>query len=193
MAHLSNSDELWRELASIAADEGLLLYDLERAGSGALKVTIDRAKSTVCETERTESENGVSNGDQKNEKSTAMASTKVSSGDCSRFCRRLMTYFLVEGPRLGVSAEPEIEVSSPGVNRALRLPEHYSGAIGERVKISSVQPDAGIEKLPLTGVLQTADTEKIVLKDERSKEEVSLRISSIRKAQVDFAFNQLRR
>lgn len=38
-----------------------------------------------------------------------------------------------------------LEVSSPGIERNLRLPAHFAGALGERVKVKT-RPDSGFER-----------------------------------------------
>lgn len=54
-----------------------------------------------------------------------------------------------------------LEVSTPGLERTLRTPTHYTGAIGERLKIKSnpnIEGDRRIE-----GVLTAADDEGFVV------------------------------
>jgi ribosome maturation factor RimP len=165
MSYLIKSETLWNELQAIAEDEGLRLYDIERYGAGALRVYV-----TTSSTEQ-----------------------KTSSQDCSRLCRRLMNYFMVEGPRLGVGAEPEIEVSSPGVNRHLRLPEHFQSAVGERVKVG-VRGDLVGEEGKLVkvggilGTLEAVSEQDVKLVDERTKQNWQVPFEQIARANVEFKF-----
>jgi ribosome maturation factor RimP len=55
----------------------------------------------------------------------------------------------------------ELEVSSPGIERPLRTPAHYTRAVGERVKVKTVAPvdDAQVHE----GVLLAADEIRIEL------------------------------
>lgn len=169
MSFLGKSDTLWTELQSIAEDEGLKLYDVERYGAQALRVFV----------------------------SSASSESRTTSEDCSRLCRRLMNYFMVEGPKLGVGSEPEIEVSSPGVNRHLRLVEHFESAVGERVKLGvrgEVLPVSEDKQEPvkvggLLGKLERVETDSVVLSDERTKQSWQVPFEQISRANVEFKFN----
>lgn len=160
------NDKLWTTLADIAADEGLELYDLERRGPGGLRVYISKQRGAD-----TESRQG-----------------GVTSDDCSKLCRRLMTFFMVEGPNFGLNTEPEVEVSSPGVNRELRLADHYAGAVGERVKIIFRNENGAITPAPLIGKLKAMDQHGIHVLNEMNSEECTVPLNEIKRAQVDFLF-----
>lgn len=134
---------LWTEVVGIADAEGLSLYDLERGGGG-LRVFVEANKKAEDKSEDA-AENITSDPDVACE-----GQAGVTSGDCSRLCRRLMFFFSVEGARLGVGSEPSIEVSSPGINRRLRLPWHFRSALGKEVKVT------GLAETSNTGVASGA-------------------------------------
>lgn len=165
MSFVSKTEPLWLELSSITEDEGLRLYDLERVGDKSIRVFVFGAEGSPT------------------------------SGDCSRLCRRLMTYFTVEGPNLGVGAEPEIEVSSPGVNRHLRLWEHFEGAVGERVRFGvrgeavALESGEAVKVGGLLGTLESAKEERLTLRDEKTKKDWKIGFDQISKANVEFQFS----
>ena len=111
-----------------------------------------------------------------------------------------MSFFLVEGARLGVGTEPELEVSSPGVNRHLRLPEHFKSAVGERVKIGvrgELKEASGVEASGeaikiggLLGKLESVTDEEVLVSDERTKRNWQVPISQIARANVEFNFGK---
>ena len=116
----------------------------------------------------------------------------VKSGDCSRICKRLVVLLSVEGANLGVGSEPHIEVNSPGINRALRIHEHYLGAVGERVKVVIT---SGKEfPAELIGQFLSFDNQvlKIVTEEGTKKalvtKEWEVPISLVKRANVDFKF-----
>ncbi|MGH2530548.1 MAG: ribosome maturation factor RimP [Actinomycetota bacterium] len=55
----------------------------------------------------------------------------------------------------------QLEVSSPGLERPLRLPRHFQRSVGEQVKVKTVEPIAG-SKIH-SGALVSADAEAIVI------------------------------
>lgn len=59
-----------------------------------------------------------------------------------------------------ISGPFQLEVSSPGVERALRRPEHFRGAAGEVVMVKHTTPDGSVRA---RGVLLGADGEGVVL------------------------------
>jgi len=65
-----------------------------------------------------------------------------------------------------------LEVSSPGVERALRLPEHYAGALGEEVSVK-FHTTAGPKRV--RGVLRGFDgTSCVVECDDGGREEIAV-------------------
>ena len=179
MILVNRQDELWQTLDGIADTFGMTVYDLAKRGSCGLVVVIARREAHLLD------------GDEK--PCLEKGQGGVTSEDCSRLVRELIIYFQAEGERFGLTVEPEIEVSSPGVNRELRLPEHFIGAVGERVKVtaSSYSTQTGASaKITITGKLMSADDKRIRVIDENHKDkpEVELLLNEVRKARVDFDF-----
>lgn len=158
--------EIWKRIEGLVQNEGLGLYDLELL-SGGIKVT-------VCA------------GSQENSKKG------VTSGDCSKVCKRLLVLATAEGGDLGISSQPQIEVNSPGINRPLRVLEHYTGAVGERVKLVL----AGDSNFPseLIGELISFDGDLLkVVTEEGTKKSLVKRewevpFNLVKRARVDFKF-----
>jgi ribosome maturation factor RimP len=80
-----------------------------------------------------------------------------------------------------------LEVSSPGINRKLRLPDHFSGAVGERVKVKFRSGEAG-STVVVNGVIREASLESIRLQPEGKEESVQIPLDQIKEARVDFKF-----
>ncbi len=181
MSFVEETDPLWQEIESIVRDEGLYLYDFERLTGAQLRVAIAAVP------------NGEPHGKPGAEGVAADAAAEgeqpkrgVTSGDCSRMVRRLMTFFKAEGHRWGVVEEPEIEVSSPGLARHLRLPLHFRGAVGEKVKVVCFRatPVGAV----ITGTLAACDGEQICIEPVGVSEQVCVPLGEVKKAQVEFSF-----
>ena len=76
---------------------------------------------------------------------------------CSQVSRLLSPLMDVQPP---VSGDYTLEVSSPGIERKLRKPAHFQGAIGESVKVTLK------DKTRLKGEIASADGEGFVLAGE---------------------------
>ena len=70
-----------------------------------------------------------------------------------------------------------LEVSSPGIERALRRNHHYAAAAGERIRVMLKDGES------LEGVLTANDDEKITIDD------IEIDIKSIKKANIMFDFD----
>lgn len=66
-----------------------------------------------------------------------------------------------------------LEVSSPGLERKLRRPEHYVKAIGEQVKVKTVAPVEGDKSH--RGAILAANDEELVLGIEGGERRIALR------------------
>ncbi len=165
MGFVDQTHELWKEFSGIVGEEGLELYDLE-VSPGSLKVVL-----------------------------WAIQGNGVTSGDCSKVCRKLMNFCLTEGVRLGVGAEPEIDVSSPGLDRMLRLPRHFEGAVGKIIKVfpMTTAPWAEVNGKPLVGVLrgqlESFESGCVHLREERTKTLIVAPMEAVKRANVDLNFD----
>ena len=167
MSFLDTSESLWQALVNVISDEGLSLYDAERLGGGGLRVVIAG----------------------KEDPSDGQQSMSVTSGDCSKVCKRLLYFFSVEGESFGLAQDLHLEVSSPGVNRSLRLAGHFVSAVGQRVKVVPLDGSlAGPSRDPFVGCLQSFDDGCLELSDERTGENVSIELKQVKKSNVEFKF-----
>jgi ribosome maturation factor RimP len=159
MSYVSPGEKLWQAFDGIISADGIFLYDIERVGNGSFRVFIDRLEG------------------------------KITSEDCSRTCRRLMDYFLVEGEALEIGSEPELEVGSPGMDRHLRLSEHVQRAVGKKIRIVTtdglVQSEKGeLKRSTIVGKLADFNTERLSVIEEQTGLGVSVKFSSMKRAQV---------
>jgi ribosome maturation factor RimP len=82
----------------------------------------------------------------------------VGIDDCERVSREVSALLDVEDP---VPTRYTLEVSSPGLDRVLRTPEHFQRFVGERVRLELLQPREGRRRY--TGRLQALSAEGIEL------------------------------
>ncbi len=80
---------------------------------------------------------------------------------CATISNELSPFLDVHPPMNG---RYRLEVSSPGIERKLRRPEHFKNAIGERVKLRVPSQDR------LKGVLKSADDKGIVVETKHGEE-----------------------
>jgi ribosome maturation factor RimP len=67
-----------------------------------------------------------------------------------------------------VAGKYTLEVSSPGLERPLRRPDHFAGAVGGRITVKTVPGSEGERRL--TGTLVAADDEGITVRPEPGQE-----------------------
>ena len=85
----------------------------------------------------------------------------VSLDDCSSISRAVSAALDVEDPIQGAY---DLEVSSPGLDRPLRTPEHFQKFAGKRVRVKTFGPLPECEnRKTFVGILQGYDNETIVL------------------------------
>ena len=75
-----------------------------------------------------------------------------------------------------------LEVTSPGVERSLRTPHHFTREVGKRVSIRLA--DASVEQRRVEGLLSSCDGQSIVLETDSGA--MTIAISSIDKAKTIF-------
>lgn len=80
---------------------------------------------------------------------------------CAEFSRLFSDLLDVEDP---IQGRYTLEVSSPGLNRPLRKPQHFQKAIGQEVQLKYGPPGAKLTKL--RGKLTAADERSIQVQDQ---------------------------
>ena len=167
---------MWRMITEVASSEGVELFDIEfpRDGgasgrSGVVRVYITKSSAVIAEGSEESSERRGS----------------VTFDDCVRVTKRLLD---IDEQNAFVPASCVLEVSSPGVNRTLRLPVHFSGAVGERIRIKFRNADGAYQVV--TGLLRSCNDSvlEIEVEDKKHKEKLVVRLNDVKEARVDFKF-----
>jgi ribosome maturation factor RimP len=108
----------------------------------------------------------------------------VALSDIATFSRRFGAILEVDDP---VEGPYVLEVSSPGVTRRLRRPDHFERSLGKRVRVSLVAPREG--RRHLIGVLSGCDDEGIEVRADEETHRVPY--AEIRKANLDVTQEEL--
>ena len=108
----------------------------------------------------------------------------VSLSDIATFSRRFGAILEVDDPMDGPYV---LEVSSPGVTRRLRLPEHFERSLGKRVRVNLAAPLDGRRRL--VGELSGCDAEGISVVADGTTYRVPY--VDIRKANLDVTQEEL--
>jgi len=108
----------------------------------------------------------------------------VALSDIATFSRRFGAILEVDDP---VEGPYVLEVSSPGVTRRLRRPDHFERSLGKRVRVNLVAPRDG--RRHLVGVLSGCDGEGIEVRED--EETYRVPYAEIRKAKLDVTQEEL--
>lgn len=173
---------LWSTIEGIAREEGVELFDIElpldtrRGGTlrvfitrpaGAGETSVKRLEPKVDEAEGVDVQRG-----------------GISFEDCVRVSKRILD---LDEQQEVIPGNCNLEVSSPGINRKLRLPAHFSGAVGERVRVKFRSTETGATVV-LTGIVREASSDAVQVMGEGKSEVASILFSEIKEARVDFNF-----
>jgi ribosome maturation factor RimP len=168
------STPLWQMIDEVAKSEGVELFDIEmpRDGgsgrSGVVRVYITKQGGVDLE--------GVEDAPERR--------NTVTFEDCVRVTKRLLD---IDEQEPFVPGHCVLEVSSPGINRTLRLPAHFSGAVGERVRLKFRNEHDGYQVT--TGTLCSVKQGILEIESEEKKKEVLLvNLQDVKEARVDFKF-----
>ncbi|MGA9522463.1 MAG: ribosome maturation factor RimP [Myxococcaceae bacterium] len=86
-----------------------------------------------------------------------------------------------------IPQEYSLEVSSPGLNRPLRKPEHFKRVLGQKVKVKTFGPIGEPPRKNFTGALQAVETDAVVV-DVEGGGVYRIPIRDIAKAHLEFEF-----
>jgi ribosome maturation factor RimP len=101
----------------------------------------------------------------------------IDAEDCAKASHALLDSIEADDPLPGDYA---IEVSSPGLDRVLRTPEHFARFVDNRVKVELLAPREGRKRY--TGMLRRADGESIEMDVDNFS--VSIRLAEISRARL---------
>ncbi len=167
----------WHEaIAATVTGLGYELVDVERALRGLLRVTIDRLP-------------GRSYMRGRGPDATPDAGEAVTVDDCERVTRQLQFALEVEGLEYA-----RLEVSSPGLDRALRREADYERFVGQVLSLTLKQPFEG--RKSWQGVLSHGESGgwKLQFKNGKNEQELGFTFEEVREARlvpvVDFKGRQ---
>lgn len=150
-------------LAALAAERGLELVDVERAGQGLLRVTIDKIADETA------------------------GQAGVLIEDCEAVSRQLSRVFEVENVDYS-----RLEVGSPGTDRPLRRAKDFVRFAGERAEIKLRLPLQGRKVFTGTLVVSDADGATFGIEFESKEGETQLlnfTLDDIERAKLDPILN----
>jgi ribosome maturation factor RimP len=101
----------------------------------------------------------------------------IDAEDCASVSHAVLDSIEADDPLPGDFA---IEVSSPGLDRVLRTPEHFARFVDNRVKVELAVPRDGRKRY--TGMLRRADGESIEMDVDNFS--VSIRLAEIQRARL---------
>jgi ribosome maturation factor RimP len=104
--------------------------------------------------------------------------------ECARVSHAVETALEVEDL---VPQAYSLEVSSPGINRPLRRPEHFAKVVGQRVKVKTYGPVGQPPRKSFTGTLEQAGASDITVQVEGGGA-FQIPYRDIAKANLDFEF-----
>ncbi|MBN8548468.1 MAG: hypothetical protein J0M12_04040 [Deltaproteobacteria bacterium] len=160
--------KLWETVDGIVKAEGLELFDIEvpSGNAGTLKVFISRSA-----------------GREESESESEAKSSGVQLHHCTAVAKKILDLENIEQLLPG---EHLIEVSSPGINRKLSRPEHFRGAIGERVRLK-IRGNDGKNRV-VFGTLRACTADTLSFEEEGTQAAQEVALSEVQQARVDFVF-----
>jgi ribosome maturation factor RimP len=170
---------VWKTINEVAQEEGVELFDVDfpsdarRGGVVRVYITKTGQRAPQGEPEAVDDATG-----------ETVNRSGVMFEDCVRVCKKLLD---IDEKEPFIPDTCTLEVSSPGVNRRLRLPEHFAGAIGERVRIKYRNPETSAYQVIL-GTLRSKSGDTLEVENESKKEVVSIALKEVKEARVDFKF-----
>ncbi len=176
MEHLAETVQRLHDLIEPVLEEsGLELIDLQfsrkggKRGGYRLKLIIDRAGRTSYAPQR--SADGT------------LTEAGVTIDDCVKASKTLGPLLDVEDVIAGAY---DFEVSSPGVNRLLKRPEHFALALNQTIRVKTRVPVGDSDSTFYIETLASADDEGITLALKRGELTIPYRL--IAKATLEYEF-----
>lgn len=172
-----SKQEVWDLIEPVVRELGLELFDLDVpvGASGVLRVFLWRGPAQAAEATPATSNEAAGRPEQRG----------VGIEECAAVSKRLINMENVEEFLPGSCV---LEVSSPGINRRLSRAEHFSGAVGERIRVVRRGIDRKGSEV-VFGVLTAVEPEELVVRGEPQNAVVRIPRDSIREARVDFKFD----
>ncbi|MDZ4784590.1 MAG: ribosome maturation factor RimP [bacterium] len=152
--------QMWELVESVVKDEGYFLFDLDLpvGRKGNLRVFLT-------------GEDGQGKG--------------INLDKCAKVARRIGMVLDVNVEIVGAYV---LEVSTPGINRRLRRPEHFKNSVGEHVKIN-VDAIGESKARSIYGTILSCDVTGVNVREDKQEETLKIPFSAIKEARIDFNFD----
>lgn len=165
-------DRLIAMIEPLLTQLGYELVELEYSASrnGTLRIFIDKPQGANPQSGASVATAGEAEADEPRAQGIGIS-------DCEKVSREVSALLDVEDP---IPTAYQLEVSSPGDDRVLRLPVHYERFAGSRVLVELNAPRAGRRRY--TGILQQVEAAGVVL--EVDGQQVAVPFNEIAKARL---------
>jgi ribosome maturation factor RimP len=194
--------ELWQMIEPLVIEEGLTLYDIERGSGGGgkgrsiIRIFLSNDKDVSKSTD-------VSNNGELQvgeEQGSEDRDNGVSLEHCAKISRKISALDRFEEI---IPEYTTLEVSSPGINRSLRLPWHFAAAVGEHIflkgilhstnlnienKLDDKQQEEGSKERVVRGILKSFDGQCGIVEEDKTGQNLQFDCNEIASARVDFLF-----
>ena len=111
---------------------------------------------------------------------------KIDLDDCEKVSQRISDFLDEKDP---ISESYNLEVSSCGLERHLREPEHFKWAIGKKIIVKLFKAQNG--KKEFEGVLQSFENNTLSILDEETKETSSIEFTDVSMSKLLFNWEEL--
>lgn len=111
---------------------------------------------------------------------------KVGVDECQKASSAVDTALDVED---FITQAYSLEVSSPGINRPLKKPEHFQRVVGQKVRLKTFGPIGEPPRKNFFGVLTNATPEAVSL-DVDGAGSFTIRLADVAKANLEFEFEK---
>ncbi len=112
---------------------------------------------------------------------------KIDLDDCEKVSDKLGEMLDEKDP---IAESYNLEVSSCGVERHLREPEHFKSAIGKQILIKLFKPQDGLKEF--SGTLLDCDDSTLKIKDDAQNKEVVFFLEDISMSKILFNWEELK-
>jgi ribosome maturation factor RimP len=168
--NLKTRDALWKFIEPSVQAEGLEIFDIDLPSASNRTLRIFLSRPVQPKTEEKTEDDGRQAG--------------VGLEQCARVSQRISR---LEGFEESIAEHTVLEVSSPGINRTLRLRKHFQDSVGEHIWLKVYDPVQQKNRVLRGNVLSFQD-DQLAVQEDGQQEAQNFSFEDVVSARIDFLF-----